>query len=69
MSGFLFLLVLDFVMGKITNNKDTGMRWKLATKLEDLDFADNIVLLTPAPHLVQRKTTRLQEQGARTSLE
>ena len=68
-SGFLFLLVLDFVMRKMTNNKDTGMRWKLATKLEDLDFADNIVLLTTAPHLVQRKTTRLQEQGARTSLE
>ena len=46
-SGFLFLLVLDFVMRKTTKDKDTGLRWKLTTKLEDLDFADDIALLSP----------------------
>ena len=39
MSGFLFLLVLDFVMRKTTKDKDTGLRWKLTrSKLEDLDL-------------------------------
>ena len=32
MPGFLFLLVLDFVMRKMTKDKDTGLRWKLTTK-------------------------------------
>ena len=47
MSGFLFQLVLDFVMRKTTKDKDTGLRWKLTTKLEDLDFTDDIALLSP----------------------
>ena len=29
MSGFLFLLVLYFVMRKTTKDKDTGLRWKV----------------------------------------
>ena len=32
MPDFLFLLVLDFVMRKMTKDKDTGLRWKLTTK-------------------------------------
>ena len=68
MSGFLFLLVLDFVMRKTTKDKDTGLRWKLATKLEDLDFADDIALLSPTQQMMQRKTRKLQEQAARAGL-
>ena len=44
MSGFLFLLAMDLVMPKSTDGKQTGIRWKFTSKLEDLDFADDIVL-------------------------
>ena len=68
MSGFLFLLVLDFVMRKATEAKDNELRWKLTTKLEDLDFAGGIALLSPTQQMMQRKTRKLQEQTARARL-
>ena len=61
MSGFLFLLVLDFVMRKTTKDKDTRLRWKLTTKLKDLDFADDIALLSPTQQMMQRKMRKLQQ--------
>ena len=60
--------VLEFVMRKTTKDKDTGLRWKLTTKLEDLDFADDIALLSPTQQMMQRKTCKLQEQAARAGL-
>ena len=44
MSGFLFLLSLDWITRKITADKRRGIRWKFTTVLEDLDFVDNIAL-------------------------
>ena len=44
MSGFLFLLCLDWVMRKATADKRRGIRWNVTTVLEDLDFADDITL-------------------------
>ena len=41
MSGFLFLLCLDWVMRKATADKRRGIRWNFTTVLEDLDFADD----------------------------
>jgi hypothetical protein len=29
-----------------TANNNTGIRWKMTTKLDDLDFADDITLLS-----------------------
>ena len=45
MSGFLFLLVIDFVMKRSVEREPTGIRWNFTTKLEDLDFADDLALL------------------------
>ena len=41
MSGFLFLLCLDWVIRKPTADKRRGIRWNFTTVLEDLDFADD----------------------------
>jgi hypothetical protein len=46
MSGFLFILVLDWVMNNSVEGKNTGIRWKFISKLEDLDFADDLALLS-----------------------
>ena len=46
MSGFLFLLVIDWIMRATVEGSNTGIRWKLCSKLEDLDFADDIALIS-----------------------
>ena len=45
MSGFLFLLVIDWVMRRTIEGRRTGIRWQFANKLEDLDFADDVALV------------------------
>ncbi len=47
MSGFIFLVVVDRLMRNTTEGSSTGgIRWKFTSKREDLDFADDIVLLS-----------------------
>ena len=46
MSGPLFLWVVDWVMRKTLQEGHTGVRWKITTKLEDIDFADDIALIS-----------------------
>ena len=42
----IFLLVLDWVMRRTVGDGNNGIRWKFTLKLDDLDFADDIVLLS-----------------------
>ena len=44
--NFLFILVIDWILRNTTANHRRGLRWKFNTFLEDLDFADDIVLLS-----------------------
>ena len=46
LSGFLFLLVIDWIMREVTSDNKNGLRWKMTSKLEDLDFADDIALVS-----------------------
>ena len=50
MSGFLLLLVIDWIMRKTLEGDNTGSRWKLWSKLNDLDLA------APCSY-IQHKTT------------
>ena len=68
MSGFLFLLALDWIMRKVTADKRRGIRWKFTTALEDLDFADDIALLSSKFNDLREKTGRLTEEVARVGL-
>ncbi|KAK7489828.1 hypothetical protein BaRGS_00018850 [Batillaria attramentaria] len=46
MSGFLFLLAIDWIMRQTTERHRNGIRWDLISTLEDLDFADDIALIS-----------------------
>ena len=46
MTVFLFLLVVDWVMRKTTRDGNTGIIWKFSGFLEDLDFADDLGLIS-----------------------
>ncbi|KAL9972841.1 hypothetical protein ACROYT_G019222 [Oculina patagonica] len=68
MSGFLFLLIVDRVMRHTVKEKGTGLRWKFTSKLEDLDFADDVALISSTQRHMQLKTNRLVENAERTGL-
>lgn len=68
MSGFLFFIVMDWVMGRAVGGGENGIRWKFTSKLDELDFADDIVLLSSTKQQIQDKTTRLNEEARRVGL-
>ena len=44
LSPLLFVLILDWVMHKL-NPGGRGIQWTLTSRLEDIDFADDLVLM------------------------
>ena len=58
MSGFIFVLIMDWVM-RHTKNRRRGLRWKLTSVLEDLDYADDVALISSRFADLQEKTDRL----------
>ena len=67
MSGFIFNIVIDWIM-RNTNNSNRGIRWKFTTCLEDLDYADDLSLLSSRFVDIQEKSTRLYEVARFTGL-
>ena len=45
LAPFLFLLVIEWIMRQTTKKNRDGIQWTLLTRLEDLDFADDVALL------------------------
>jgi hypothetical protein len=68
MPGFIFLLMVDWVMRKATKGNKTGIRWKFTSKLEDLDFADDIALLSSNFQHMQTKAAKLNKYATKTGL-
>ena len=68
MSGLLFLLVVDWVMRNILQEGNTGIRWEFSTKLEDLDFVDDIALLSSTRQHIPTKTDTLAHEAERVEL-
>jgi hypothetical protein len=51
-----------------TANNNTGIRWKMTTKLDDLDFADGITLLSNSKDHMQNKLNSLNNYATQTGL-
>ncbi|OOY36395.1 hypothetical protein BOV89_12810 [Solemya velum gill symbiont] len=68
LSPFLFLLVIDWIMKTTTTGKNNGIQWTPWTQLDDLDFADDLALLSHNHSQMQDKTTRLEAASAETGL-
>ena len=60
MSGFLFLLVIDWIIRRTAEGANIGIRWKLWSKLDD--FADDIALTSSTKGQIQRKVENFQHQ-------
>ena len=68
MSALLFNIPIDWVMRQITQNKNRGIRWNLFTNLDDLDFADDLALLSHTHSHILEKTNRLHIYAKKVGL-
>ena len=59
MSGFLFLFVIDWVKRRTVEKGNTEIRWKMTSSLEDIDFADDLGLLSITEMYAEAKVDRL----------
>ena len=59
MSTFLFNLVVDWIMHRTTEDQIRGIRWTPFSYLEDLDYADDLALLSHTHMHNEEKTQRL----------
>ena len=69
LSPFLFLLAIDWVMRQTTDGQRDGIQWTLWTQLDDLDFADDLALLSHNQQQMQNKTTSLASHASQVGLQ
>lgn len=62
-SGFLFLLVVDWLMRRTVEHAGTGIRWKIMTALNDLDFADDLAVISSTFTHIRMKINHLNNSG------
>jgi hypothetical protein len=67
MSLTLFLIIIDWILKKVTDNRN-GITWKLQNKLEDIEFSDDVCLLTEKRNHMQRKLQKLEAEARKTGL-
>ena len=71
LSPFLFLLAIDWIMKETTSEGRNGIQWTLMgpnNQLDDLDFADDLALLSSTRQQMQAKTDTMAEKSAKIGL-
>lgn len=68
LSPLMFLVVIDAVMHNVNRNRRRGIRWGLIDRLEDLDFADDLCLLSEAHSEMQAKLGDLTKEAGKIGL-
>ena len=66
-SLLMFLLCIDWIMRLVTE-EPRGIHWTFTSGLEDIDFADDIGLLSHTQQQMQEKTSKLKEEGGKIGL-
>ena len=59
MSPVLFNIAIDWVLRRPVEDQRRGIRWTPYSTLEDLDFADDVALLSHTRHHIREKTDQL----------
>ena len=68
LSPFLFLIAIDWIMTQTTKNERNGIQWTPFTQLDDLDFADDLALLTHTIKQMIEKTILLNKTSNKCGL-
>ena len=67
-SPILFLVTIDWIITNTTADRPRGIQWTLFSQLEDLDFADDLALLSTNHNNMQAKTERLNNFARQVGL-
>jgi hypothetical protein len=59
---------MDYIMKMVTANKRRGITWKLTERLEDLDYADDICLLSQSYKDMTEKLEDLNKEAVKFGL-
>ena len=59
------MIVRDWVMRRTVGHGENGIRWKFTSKLDVLDFADDVVLISSTKQQIQDKTARMDDEALR----
>ncbi|VDP28939.1 unnamed protein product, partial [Schistosoma curassoni] len=68
LSPFLFLSVVDWIMNTSTSEAKHGIQWTAQNQLDDLDFADDLALLSHTHEQMQIKTASVAAVSASIGL-
>ena len=68
MSSTLFIIAIDWVMRQTTADIPRGIRWGTFTILEDLNFADDISMLSHTHQHIQKKSSRIEKYAGQIGL-
>jgi hypothetical protein len=68
LSATIFLMLMDEVMRKAIRGKRRGITWGITEQLEDLDFADDIFLLSHTFYKMETKLKDLENEGKTVGL-
>ena len=68
LSPILFLLVIDWIMKTATREGRNGIQWTLWKQLDDLDFADDLALLSHNQQQMQEKTNTVAATSSQVGL-
>ena len=68
LSPTLFNITLDYIMRQTTQNAQHGIQWTMVSQLEDLDYADDIALLSSNARHLQQKANVLNENTKNAGL-
>lgn len=67
LSPLLFITVIDFVMRKAVTGTNVGIKWGRG-RLTDLDFTDDLALVSHTQLALQEMTNNLREHGEKIRL-
>ena len=68
MSAMLYNMTIDWLMRHTIEDQSRGIRLTLFSTLEDLDFADDLALVSHTHQHMQEKTTRLSTYAQQVGL-
>ena len=68
LSPFLFIIAMDWIMRRTTDRKNNGIQWTLMKQLDDLDFADDLAILSHNARQMQEKTNILVNTSYKVGL-
>ena len=68
LSPLLFAILIDFIMRRTVGDKEKGIQWVDGKHLADLDYADDIALLSNNINNLQELLDKLKENGRKVGL-